>query len=352
MSKPKSLSSKSLKDSETGIVSLLVTMILMIVISLIVLGFAQEARHTQNQQLNNQLSSQAFYAAETGVNDTANIISQQASNANLSKTNCQNNGIYSNLQNLSQVGPSVSYTCVTVNPTPSTLSITVGSNSTILPLNPQSGNITSVTLTWEAPGVTNPFNNCPTTTKKSFTSSTNWTCGYGILRTDLVPTGNAQSDNALENNTMTTFFEPDTTGMAGPVSYANKTTDNIVGVKCSTANTDCSMTINGLNSSQYYMRVSSLYKDMSLQITATNASGPVQLTGAQISIDSTGKAQDVLRRIQVALPVGVTPNALPDNAIESTDSVCKRFYVMTNYYANNIKNIPGGVITGNNPLCQ
>lgn len=349
---PKLLYLQNLRRSESGIVSLLVTMILMIVMSLIVLGFAQEARHTQNQQLNNQLSSQAFYAAETGVNDTANIISQQATTVNLSKTTCQNNGIYSNLQNLSQVGPSVSYTCVTVNPTPSSLSLTVGPNSTILPLNPQSGNITSVTLTWEAPGVTNPFNNCPTTTKGSFLNSTNWTCGYGVLRMDLVPTGSAQSDNTLENNTMTTFFEPDTNGTVGPVSYANKTTDNVEGVKCSAVNSDCSMTVNGLNSSQYYMRVSSLYKDMSLQITATNASGPVALTGAQISIDSTGKAQDVLRRIQVALPVGVTPNALPDNAIESTDSVCKRFYVMTNYYANNIRNIPGGVITGNNPLCQ
>ena len=55
-------------------VAILVTMNLMIVISLIVLGFAQISRRNQRQSLDRQLSTQAFYAAETAVNDAADLI--------------------------------------------------------------------------------------------------------------------------------------------------------------------------------------------------------------------------------------------------------------------------------------
>ncbi|HSX32249.1 MAG TPA: pilus assembly PilX N-terminal domain-containing protein, partial [Candidatus Saccharimonadales bacterium] len=59
---------------ESGMVAIMVTIILMIVISLIVLGFAQIARRNQRQSLDRQLSTQAFYAAETGVNDASKVI--------------------------------------------------------------------------------------------------------------------------------------------------------------------------------------------------------------------------------------------------------------------------------------
>ena len=60
---------KRLKQSESGIVSLMMTLVIMLVISLIVIGIAQLSRREQRQALDNQLSTQAFYAAESGVND-------------------------------------------------------------------------------------------------------------------------------------------------------------------------------------------------------------------------------------------------------------------------------------------
>ena len=52
----------------------------MIVMSLIVLGFAQISRRNQRESLDRQLSTQAFYAAESGVNDARELITTAAQN--------------------------------------------------------------------------------------------------------------------------------------------------------------------------------------------------------------------------------------------------------------------------------
>jgi hypothetical protein len=79
-----------------------------------------------------------------------------------------------------------------------------------------------------------------------------------------------------------------------------------------------------------------------------NITSPLGLAGSQIIIDSTGRAQDVLRRIQVRMSVdaGGSKNQLPDNALQSTDSICKRFATMNGYFDNNVG------VAGSNALCQ
>jgi hypothetical protein len=150
---------------------------------------------------------------------------------------------------------------------------------------------------------------------------------------------------------------PRRVGGTNNVGYATGGGNNIVGVACT--NADCNLTISGLSTNQYYMRVSSWYKDVSLQITATNGAGPVNLAGAQAVIDSTGKAQDVLRRIQVRVPyAGSSKNLLSDMALESTDAICKRFSVMDGggghpgFYQSYVSTVaPGLGASTSNPLC-
>ena len=60
-----------LRKNQDGIVSLIVSITIMIIISLVVISFARLMRTEQEQALDRQLSSQAFYAAETAVNDVA-----------------------------------------------------------------------------------------------------------------------------------------------------------------------------------------------------------------------------------------------------------------------------------------
>jgi Tfp pilus assembly protein PilX len=341
---------------QAGMVSIMVTLVLMIVISLLVLGFAQISRRNARQALDQQLSTQAFYAAESGVNDAANLIRQAIQNGETipAKDTCGTAGgagasFYGSLNPELDADADVAYTCLLVDPAPTTLRFSdVGTTSIVVPLTAASGNLNTVTLTWQTKDETNtPLDNCPTSTANAFPQVGNWECGYGVLRYDLVPTGGSFDAVSLQNRTMTSFLVPLATGGASNIPFAasDANTNTRPGVDCSNAN--CRMTITGLSGSQYYMRISSQYKNVSLQINATNGDGPVGLVGAQAVVDATGKAQDVLRRIQAHVPLTASSeNLLSDYAIQSTDPLCKRFAVMSGYFENHVDDVAGG-----NPLC-
>lgn len=335
--------------NERGMVSIMVTMILMIVMSLIVIGFAQVSRRNQRVTLDRQLSTQAFYAAETGVNDARNIINQaiKAGDQPQSKKTCANGGMYSTLNPIINAADQVSYSCLLVNAAPKQLSFDdISTRGTVIPLITESGaNLTSVKLNWQPKtGAGAPNANCPASVDRSFSPTADWDCNYGVMRVDLVPINGLRNADQYNADNRTYFMVPFRTGGTNTIDNSGNRT---FGVQCNA--TDCSVTITGLNTNQYYMRVSSVYLDHSLKITATETGNvPSALYGAQIVVDATGKAQDVLRRIQVHMPItgSGSYNQLPDNALESRDSVCKRYSVMQDYFDN------GSEVIGSNAYCQ
>lgn len=334
---------------ERGMVSIMVTMILMIVMSLIVIGFAQVSRRNQRVTLDRQLSTQAFYAAETGVNDARNIINQALETGTEleSKKDCKNEDLYRDLDGMSQIAPGVSYSCLLVNAAPKQLSYDdISDRGTIIPLITESGaSLTSVKLNWQPKtGAAAPNANCPVSVNRTFSPTGDWDCNYGVVRVDLVPINGQRSADQYSADNRTYFMVPFRTGGTNTIDNSGNRT---FGVLCNA--TDCSVTITGLNTDRYYMRVSSIYLDHSLKITATETGNvPAELLGAQIVVDATGKAQDVLRRIQVHMPItgSGSYNQLPDNALESRDSVCKRYSVMQDYFDN------GSEVIGSNAYCQ
>jgi Tfp pilus assembly protein PilX len=342
---------------QDGMVSIMVVLILMMVISLMVLGFAQIARRNQRQTLDRQLSTQAFYAAETGINDAASLLKGSTA-AVPPKTSCADNGggYYSTLpSSVIDATSRVAYTCLMVNPTPSSLIYSnVGTDSIIAPLSSASGaSISRIKLSWQTKlGTTTPMTGCPASTVNAFKATTAWTCGYGVLRYDLVPYSGTVTAAGLQTQTMTSFLVPVTTGGAANLAYSTTGAGDLTGAVCT--NTECSINITGLSGNSYYMRVRSLYQDISLQITGTDSVGnAINFQKAQALVDSTGKAQDVLRRIQVRVPLnGSSHNLLSDNALTSTDPVCKRFVVM-----DGSGGAPGyfksfaGITGSTNPLC-
>jgi len=352
---------KNQHSQESGMVAIMVTLILMIVISLVVLGFAQISRRNQRQSLDRQLSTQAFYAAESGINDAAELIKTAVASGTSvpAKPDCAStgSGFYSTSPTLDATA-NVSYTCLTVNPAPATLAYnSISTASTIVPLIATSGTIASVTLSWQSKdGTATPIANCPTGTATVFSVTSAWNCGYGVLRFDLVPTAGSLSMSGLQSGAMTAFVVPlgsGGIGTANPIAYTTGGGNNLLGVICS--NTGCSLTVNGLTQGQYYLRISSLYKDVSLQITGVSGTGTaVSFQGAQALLDSTGKAQDVLRRIQVRVPLsGSSANGTSDYAIQSSEAICKRFVVMDGYFQSDANASVSGVgASTTNPLCQ
>jgi Tfp pilus assembly protein PilX len=353
---------------EAGMVAIMVTMILMIVISLIVLGFAQISRRTQRQALDRQLSTQAFYAAETGVNDAAKLIKDAVATSTPvpDKTDCpvSGSGFYASLTPVLDSAASVEYTCLLVDASPSSLEYSpVGSNrSTIVPIVATSGTISRITLTWKSleAGNPTPAASCPSsTTANNFSTNASWTtsnCGYGVLRFDVVPTSVARDMAGWQSATMSSFaipLRPGGTGGSATISYATGGANNRVGSLCT--NTSCTLNIDfAAPQSQYYMRFLSLYKDASLTVTASSGGTPVDMTGAQALIDVTGKAEDVLRRIQVRLPIsGSSSNQLSDYAMAITRPICKRFSIMDGFYLGDAETVvPGVAGVSSNPLCR
>ncbi|HYH75165.1 MAG TPA: hypothetical protein VD735_04360 [Candidatus Saccharimonadales bacterium] len=333
-------------------ISIMTTMILIIVISLIVLGFASLSRRNQRESLDRQLSTQAFYAAESGVNDAREAIKAAPAGTVIpEKTSCTGTaGGFYNANPVIDNNANVKYSCLLVDPSPTVLRYTdVGTNSIVVPITAKSGTISRIELTWQSKITSgDPMTGC-WETMPSFTTTSGWGCGYGVLRFDLVPTSGTFTAASLASSTMTTFAIPVWSGSFPTIPYAPGASNNNVKtpVYCLTAN--CKMTVNNLTQNSYHMRISSIYRNASLQIRAYNSAGTVlEIEGSQALIDVTGRAQDVLRRVQVSVPLRANSNNdVSDYAIQSTDSICKRFSVMDNYFDSDVSGV-----SSSNRLCQ
>jgi hypothetical protein len=93
--------------------------------------------------------------------------------------------------------------------------------------------------------------------------------------------------------------------------------------------------------------LNSFYADGTVDITATGPGGTVKLADAQALVDVTGKAQDVLRRIQVRMSL-VSTNKVSGDALESSSGICKRFSLTPTSFTKD----PGIIVNDpTNPMC-
>ena len=323
------ISMRTLRNDQRGMSSLLFTLIMMIVISLIVVGFAQLARRGQREALDNQLSSQAYYAAESGVNDAVHVLQANPAAGNANSIQCGDFITANNLNTQINAG-AVKYTCLFVNSGPlKTLvydhNVISPTNAQVIPINPTGGSLNSLTITWNTPdGSTNPTqaSTC-NDTSSSLPAQKDYKCVYPMLRIDLVPTSKLDNRADADSNTLTEFIKPTSSRSNGNGTF--DMSNRLVEGFCN--GTNCSYTIGGLaGKGDLLLHVSSVYNSTKLVTVDSSDPAGVELSGAQAIIDSTGQAQDVLRRIQVRVPIG--SRSVPvSGAIESNQSICKRFTV-------------------------
>ena len=205
--------------------------------------------------------------------------------------------------------------------------------SKVFPIKPETA-ITKVVLEWTPQ--TGNINNCPNQSSSPnagvLPPAGSWTCPYGALRVDLTNTSTGLNRTALAQNTFSGVLMPTRTAGSGNVAFNGK---NAFGGNSASqgtrsaaicSSTSCRMEIqfSGANANEYYMRLSTLYVNTQVTISAVNGTTPVSLKDAQILIDSTGKAQDILRRIQVRIPL-VNDGIHADYGLQSKESICKAF---------------------------
>ena len=339
------------RQSEQGIVSIMVTMISLIVISLIVLGFADIVRNEQRSSLDDVLSSQAYYAAESGVNDARAAMETlvAAGSPVVDKTSCANDSNYTFNTSL-DAAHNVSYPCLLINAAPSTLSYNVGYTSTVIPLLSNGPAFGSITMTWNVENGQPPnlgscyphWGNVPNFLVDQGPGQ--WNCNFPVIRMDLLDANSAMTRVSWNARTRTDFLVPVDTGGGGNAGPGDHGT--IVPASCTAPANTCTVKITGLGGTNYYMRLTTLYRTNSLLTLKANGAN---FTGAQAVIDSTGKAQDVLRRILVAVDLtDANSRKLPSNALTIEDSVCKQFGVTNKSFDVYTTQGNGGE---NNPLC-
>jgi hypothetical protein len=182
-------------------------------------------------------------------------------------------------------------------------------------------------------GIANQCNNLYPATG----GGTTWTY-TGMLRAELVSINDVSRDGLI-NNALTTFLCPSTSA-ANTVAYNSSTTGvnsgTIISGNCSTPNTTnpqyCNAYITGLgslNEDTFFLVLRSIYNPTAATVTLYGADGTGSVTAgnildikdAQFLVDSTGKAQNVLKRIQVRIPTHNNYYYAPNGAISS---VCKQ----------------------------
>lgn len=317
-------------EDQRGLASIIIATVLMVVMSLITLGFTRIMQREQRQSLDRILSSQAFYAAESGVNDAYSIIGTLGDKTNCDVSSFPNGGVLDTTEN------GVKYSCVLVDKSPTSIeynnSAITTAQSKIVSVEAATA-INSITFEWSGTSVSPalPNSNCA-----DLPVSSAWGSRPPLLKLDLVQIPTVSfSREGLISLTQNMYLAPSLSGSCSSVSTnpisdhvgeANK--GKIVPVSCTSGGTyHCSFTLTGLTANRYVARVRPIYATADkVRITAENSTSPgvdLELVGAQAIIDSTGRANDVVRRIQVRVPL-VSEYPLPEFVLQAMDGVCKQ----------------------------
>ena len=327
-------------------VSIMVTMVMIIVITLIVLGFSEVVRRNVRESLDSQLATQAYYAAETGINDVFNaVVGEGYTLTSDDATDCSHimGGSGASLQNTLNADGSIAYTCVLAADKASNVVVNTGvgrSQNAVLNTNQAPGTLTFQWQASKAPTGTLKASNCstaganPNTFTPNSANGTEWQnrCPYGVLRVDLFnANAGAVTADTITDATVSIFFVPHTSSISKAITFsAPNRAVYTVQSKCVDAgdaqSSLCQGTISGLTSQNYYARLNSIYQSTGT-VTITAGAADTTFSGYLI-IDATGKAQDVLKRVVVRVPFATAQSIdNPVNALTSGTDICKRYVI-------------------------
>lgn len=320
----------SQKSDEKGLVTITSVIIIIIIISIITLSLAALTRRNLRQSVDEQLSTQAQYAAESGINAALAKINDPNNPLTTSVTTCDKTGsgpgaIFTN----NVLGDNVRYSCVLVDANSTDITTLLAKEtSKVYKLEDFGGGaITNLTITWS--GLTNPSGATCTLLNGCLTKPASWSGGLGLLRVRLIPnpiTSRTNVDTKMIDITAYPFKTDPV--LTNNVDLSTVDKNYVVSGNCSSSS--CTITISKIpNPGKYYIQLYTYYSDSTVKITGTKSDGTaVSFSGAQVTIDSTGISQDVVKRIKAKIAIDKT-SALPIFAIGVENNLCKRFTTST-----------------------
>lgn len=326
------------RKNQQGLASIIIVGVIISVLALIVLGFAALMRREQRQALDQQLSAQARYAAESAINEKIALFRSNPG-AFTSNTTCSDQGNTFQAANTQEIQT----TCVKVNIAPGPLEFdeVTPSDSTIVWLDPGTAPapaLDRLVVTWQNP--------------RGGPDGTCWNSGYttwptnitgdrmGLLRFDMTrvgPQGAAFTRDSLKNNVFGGVMTPQSSSATSTLPWATNVTDQprVFGACDTDPATPAGLpgSYNGYaiidlpnGNDRYVLRLRSLYRTNLVRVVGFDTSGQViEFQGAQIVIEATARVGDVVQRVQVRVPTGNPPaHILPDEALHTGGTgICK-----------------------------
>ncbi len=385
------------QNKEAGFVSLFSVIFFMLLLTVITLGFLRIMGIEQQQSLDNDLTSSAVAAAESGIEDgkraivayntTTDATLKAALASAFGSTACDSLTSSSTIRgalNIDSGGNAIGnsalnqyYTCLTVNlNSPNYINNETAGTSDYVPLVAVGGAYEQVQVSWhlisQAVGTDGdgipaqypittalpPINNVNGNPTNSWTyygypsflrvglygypSSGNFTRADIDARSHsllLVP--GSQSNSAAASSTTPIDFganDPRGVDQAKTPLQQIKCISNPSGNVGAYACTALLSLPAGFTSSNtnYYLRLTPQYGQSHFQVTLMHNGAPVNMSGVQPIIDATGRAADVYRREQARVRVN-PPGNLPEFTTQSANTICKNMVVSDGsfYQANN-----------------
>lgn len=359
---------KRLRHEQSGLASIIIVMMLVIVVTLISLGISRLVDRASRQSLSNNLSAAADYAARSGVSD---VVALLEGIPNTTSPNCNTlfaaGQPFANRNTLS-TNANARYTCILIDKNPSSIDYQNMQpyKSRIIAIAPKD-KISRFMFSWQSssqnpePNFPSPSGNNLQLFDESYWANNNYA---PMLRISILQVKNDLSNSSLSwktdflypkqasgSTTVTNYdFNSTADGSLLPVSCVNKAAgasalslnNNFNG----TANLDCNLILSNFDTSNlyyYYIRVTPLYTNADVEIQADQTSGgqlkTVDLGGTQYVIDVTAQAGNAVKRLQarVTAPYSSTQfslvdpndNSIPEYAVRSSDTICKRLEVFS-----------------------
>lgn len=425
LQKQKALIKPGASYNQEGIVSIMVVSVLIVLLSLVTIGFARLMNRETRQALDRQLGLQSYYAAESGINDAIRYLDGLKASGQpitaIDKCSGDNGKLNQRLSSEpTTTSANAQYSCVLIDPEPSSLLYTIkAGQSKIFSFDQE--RLSSLLVSWQNSNETKTNNYRPTNNTDFLTTSA-WGGKTGALRISIYPimmklgvkpfVDPVSNPNGLgpedwvddrgltAKYSRTFFFYPDRASnpnnLLVPVDYFENNGAIISGQCHDSYNTiqqaefpgppnspiyNCNSILNclpdahtgGIGSSSldrtpppydppfgcaphgpifppggrynaeyraehYVVKITSLYADTDVQIYSAQSDAlvPVSLRGAQAIVDSTGKGNDVLRRISAR--IALSPNGsgvigtdlgVPEYGLRSAETICKRIRQLT-----------------------
>ena len=377
------------RKRQQGAVSLFIVIFSALLMTVVTVGFIQLMVRDQQQATANDLSQSAYDSAQAGVEDAKRLLllNQQCQNntapstincatiagaltptAGNSETACDTlakSGIVGQTNNETIIQQSETdvnsakldqaYTCVKVAVNTDDYTGALGANqSDIIPITGVAP-FDTVEVSWFSKDDISSTTNNPAIGFPSSGASVplppmgnQWQFNYpSLMRTQLMQTGasfkltdfdNSQEGNRSDANTL--FLYPSATGLTTSdfaLDARRSPTNTPQQIRCSTtfvtSQYACVATIKlpapidgNVANRNAYLRLTSLYNGAHYKIRLLSGTNYVQFNDVQPIIDSTGRANDMFRRVQAR--VQLTGNfTYPQAAIDLGGSLCKNFVV-------------------------